>query len=157
MTTMVSTSRPGWVDAAPFRAYLHLLMGVGRLEESDVAALAGLSVRAVEHLLVGRAGRPARRIRRETAGRLLSVTVDEVRGLHWRLVPAHRATVPLARLRHGGADTALIAELTRVSVAELEALGAGTGHCSALTQLRLTAAARRQGRRVASTRARSAA
>ena len=50
-----------WVDATPFRAHLGQLLATG-LTEPVIARLAGVSVRAVEHLAHGRRGRPVRRI-----------------------------------------------------------------------------------------------
>ena len=42
-----------WVDAAPFRAQLHHLMGSTALSLGEVAAAAGISVRLAEHLATG--------------------------------------------------------------------------------------------------------
>ncbi len=69
----------GWVDAAPFRAWLEHLMSAGGLSSAEVAALAGVSARATRALLTGRRGRPVRRICRLTAMRLLSVTPSRKR------------------------------------------------------------------------------
>ncbi len=64
----------GWVDAAPFRAWVAHLMSAGALSAAEVADLAGVSPRVTTQLLTGRRGRPVRRICRLTAMRLLTVT-----------------------------------------------------------------------------------
>ncbi len=132
-----------WVDATPFRAHLRFLMAVGSLSAADVAALAGISSRAAEHLLHGRGGRVQRRISPEMGRRLISVTATDVRGLRWRLVPADRARAQLGRLRRAGHTDVEIAALAGITVAEMTDLQRSQ-HCSELTAVRLTAVARAQ-------------
>ena len=68
-----------WVDAAPFRAQLHHLMGGTALTTADVAAAAGISARLAEHLAYGRNGRALRRVSAETGRRLMSLSVAQLR------------------------------------------------------------------------------
>lgn len=131
----------GWVDATPFRAHLRFLTGVGSLTTEEVATLAGISAAAANHLLYGRAGGVVRRISPEVGRRLIAISANDVRSLRWRLVPAEKAQVQLARLRRAGRSDAEIAELGRVSLIELAAAGSSQ-HCSQLLVIRLTAAAR---------------
>lgn len=132
----------GWVDATPFRAHVRFLMAVGAISGRDLATLAAISDRAVEHLVHGRSGRAVRRISIEMARRLIEVTADDVRGLPWRLVPTERARTQLAHLRWTGRTDSEIAELAGVSATALADLDGAAGHCSQLTTLRLTTAAR---------------
>jgi hypothetical protein len=71
-----------WVDAAPFRAQLHHLMGSTSLTAAEVAAVAGISARLATHLAYGRNGRALRRISPETGRRLMAVSVPQLR--RWR-------------------------------------------------------------------------
>jgi hypothetical protein len=68
-----------WVDAAPFRAQLHHLMGGTGLTLGQVAAAAGISVRLAEHLAYGRNGRALRRVSQETGRRLMCLSVAQLR------------------------------------------------------------------------------
>ena len=68
-----------WVDAAPFRAQLHHLMGGTALTAAEVGAAAGLSVRLAEHLAYGRNGRALRRVSPETGRRLMALSVGQLR------------------------------------------------------------------------------
>ncbi len=70
-----------WVDAAPFRAQLHHLMGSTTLSLREVAAAAGISARLAEHLAYGRNGRALRRVSPETARRLMALSVPQLRRL----------------------------------------------------------------------------
>ena len=142
----------GWVDATPFRAHVRFLMSVGDLSAADVATVAGVSVTAVDHLLSARGGDRARRVSPDTARRLLALTAEDVRGLRWHLVPAHRARARLDTLRKAGLSDARIAELARVDIADLARLDGADQHCSALLSLRLTAAARAHANRRAAAR-----
>lgn len=135
----------GWVDATPFRAHVRFLLAVGDISSSDLATLADISGRAIEHLLVGRSGRAMRRISTEMARRLITITADDVRGLPWRLVPTERARAQLVHLRRTGRTDSEIAELVGVSATALTDLDGPAGHCSQLTTLRLTTAARAFG------------
>ncbi len=137
MAVLAST----WVDATPFRAHLRFLMGVGAMTPYDVAALAGISTSAAEHLLHGHAGRTVRRISPEMGRRLLAVSAADVRALPWRLVPVDKARPALQRLRSTGLSDAEIAELAGVSAVELAGLDRPVHHCSQLLSLRLSSAA----------------
>ncbi len=135
----------GWVDAAPFRAHLRFLTGVGLLSTEDVATLAGISASAADHLLHGRAGRPVRRISPEVARRLLAISATDVRSLRWRLGPAEKAQLLLAELSRAGHSDAQIADEARVSATELAELAGSPSHCSVLLIIRLTTLARSHG------------
>lgn len=137
------TTLDTWVDATPFRAHLRFLMAVGSLSIADIAAFAGISSTAAEHLLSGRRGRPLRRISPEMARRLISVTASDVRGLRWRLMPADKARAQRARLRRLGHSDAEIAALAGLPVLEVTGLSR-SAHCSELLTVRLMATARAQ-------------
>ena len=107
----------------------------------------GVSATAVDHLLSARAGDRARRVSPDTARRLLALSAEDVRGLRWHLVPAHRARAKLDTLRKAGWSDGRIAERARVDIGELARLDGGDPHCSALLSLRLTAAARAHANR----------
>jgi len=132
----------GWVDAAPFRAHLRFLTGVGLLTIEDLATLADISVSAADHLLHGRAGRAVRRISPEMARRLLAISANDVRSMRWRLGPAEKAQIPLAELRRAGHSDAEIAEVAGISATELAELATRPQHCSQLLIIRLTTMAR---------------
>ncbi len=132
----------GWVDATPFRAHVRFLMGVGAISSSDLATLAEISARAIDHLLHGRSGRVVRRISTEMARRLITITADDVRGLPWRLVPTERARAQLVHLRRTGRTDSEIAVMVGVSATDLANLDGPVAHCSELTSLRLATAAR---------------
>jgi len=140
MSAPSATPGPGWVDATPFRAHVRFLMSVGMLSAADVATVAGVSVAAVAHLLSARGGDRARRLSPDTARRLLALSADDVRGLRWHLVPAHRARAKLETLRKAGLSDGRIAERARVDIGDLARLDGDAQHCSALLSLRLTAA-----------------
>jgi hypothetical protein len=140
MSTPSASPGPGWVDATPFRAHVRFLMSVGTLSAADVATVAGVSVTAVAHLLSARGGDRARRLSPDTARRLLALSADDVRGLRWHLVPAHRARAKLETLRKAGLSDGRIAERARVDIGDLARLDGNAQHCSALLNLRLTAA-----------------
>lgn len=131
-----------WVDAAPFRAQLRHLMSGTALSAAEVATVAGISAQLAEHLLHGRNGRPVRRVSRETARRLLALTVRQLRSLQRRTEPAGRARWELARLHAAGWDQAAIADRVGASTAELDELLAGAADCRRLLAVRLVAAAR---------------
>lgn len=81
-----------WVDAAPFRAQLHHLMGSTALTLDEVAVAAGISTRLAEHLVHGRNGRALRRVSEETGRRLMALSVTQLRRQRARrLVPTARA------------------------------------------------------------------
>ena len=68
-----------WVEAAPFRAQLHHLMGSTGLTAAEVAGAAGISARLAAHLAYGRNGRALRRVSPETARRLMALSVTQLR------------------------------------------------------------------------------
>ena len=131
----------GWVEAAPFRAHLKHLMSAGSLDVPEVAVVLGLSTRAVQHLLQGRAGRVPRRISPQTARRLLLVRADDVRGLRWCITPAAAARNALDRLLASGWCTSEVASVVGVGLDELDALD-GDVRCNRLLAVRLVGLAR---------------
>ena len=103
-----------WVDAAPFRADLRHVMAVGDMSVEVVAELTGIPPRAAWHLLVGRAGRPVRRISADTARRLLRLTSADARAAGRRRVPARGTVFRLHELVTGGHTVVQIAERTGI-------------------------------------------
>jgi hypothetical protein len=139
---MAAAATP-WVDAGPFRAHLRHVMAVGELSATDIATLAGVSPRLATSLLIGRGGRPVRRISPDTARSLLRVTTADARALRTRQVPAEESRLRLRRLLVRGKDATGLAEQLGVTVEAVSTLATGTsGWCSALLALRLLALAR---------------
>lgn len=135
-----------WVDAGPFRAHLRHLMGAGPVTSAEVAAMAGVSRRAADHLLTGRNGRPLRRICPETARLLLAVTPAQVRALRWCGMPATDAREYLEQLRAAGWSGPELGSRVGLSQAELADLATGASQCTRLVTLRLQVAAQDVGR-----------
>jgi hypothetical protein len=118
-------------------------MAVGDLTPTEVATLAGVSPRMAMSLLIGRSGRPVRRISPDTARSLLGVTAGDVRALRTRQVPAADSRLRLGRMLARGADSASLAEQLGVTAEAVSSLAdATTGGCSALLALRLLALTR---------------
>lgn len=131
-----------WVDAAPFRAHLHHLMGAMSWTAGEVAVAAGISARLAEHLAVGRNGRTLRRVSRETGCRLMAVSVPAILGLRWLVEPSGRARWQLDRLRQAGWDDLAVAQRVGSTTTELARLSGGAPTCSRWLAVRLVAAAR---------------
>ena len=129
-----------WVDAAPFRAQLHHLMGSTALTAAEVAAAAGISSRLAAHLAYGRNGRRLRRVSTETGRRLMALSVPQLRRLRWQSERAGRARDQLERLRRAGWDDWAIAARVGSTTAELAEVAAGAPTCSRLLAVRLVAA-----------------
>ena len=89
-----------WVEAAPFRAQLHHLMGGTAMTLDEVAGAAGISVRLAGHLAYGRNGRALRRVSPDTGRRLLALSVPQLRRLRRMRVGADLR--PEAGLRRAG-------------------------------------------------------
>jgi len=130
-----------WVDAAPFRAQLHHLMGSTALTAAEVAAVAGIPARLAAHLAYGRNGRPLRRVSRDTGQRLMALSVARLRRLRWVSQPAGRARGQLERLHRAGWDDLAIADRVGSTTDELAELSAGAAICRGLLAVRLTAVA----------------
>jgi DNA-binding CsgD family transcriptional regulator len=127
-----------WVDAGPFRAHLQHLMRSGDLTAGEVAALAGISVRAADSLLLGRHGRPVRRISHATALALLDVRPQHAQALRTSQVPASGSRARLLRLLAEGATVAGLADQLGTGADTVSGLVDGTLlWCPALTALRL--------------------
>ena len=132
----------GWVDAHPFRAHVRHLMAAGDLTGGVVAQLAGVSPRAVQHLLAGRGGGSVRRISPVLARRLYQVTAEEARAVHYRLVPAATAARRLRRLLAAGWRLDELASLLGVRESELGAVAEErVTTCSQVLALRVAAEA----------------
>ena len=130
-----------WVEATPFRAQLHHLMGGTALTAAEVAAVAGISARLAAHLAYGRNGRALRRVSRDTGQRLMALSVAQLRRLRWATEPAGQARDQLERLRQGGWDDPALAERVGSTPDELAELTAGATTCRRLLAVRLAAAA----------------
>lgn len=129
-----------WVDAAPFRAHLMLLLGAG-LTEPVIARLAGVSVRSVEHLAHGRRGRLVRRVCGDTGRRLLRITTMEARAIRHRPVPVRASRYRLRAMTEAGWSLHRLARDTGLGVPVLhQVVGRGSATCSQLVALTIAAA-----------------
>lgn len=129
-----------WVDAAPFRAHLLLLLGAG-LTEPVIARLAGVSVRSVVHLAHGRRGRVLRRVCGDTGRRLLRITTAEARAIRYRPVPVRASRYRLRAMVDAGWSVQRLAEDTGLAIPALEQVaGRGSATCSQLVALTIAAA-----------------
>lgn len=127
-----------WVDAGPFRAHLQHLMRTGDLTAREVATLAGISVGAADSLLLGRHGRPVRRISHATALALLDVRPQHAKTLRTRQVPASDSRRRLLRLLAEGATvTELAQQLGTVGDTVRDVADGTLLWCPALLALRL--------------------
>jgi hypothetical protein len=129
-----------WVDATPFRAHVGQLLATG-LTEPVIARLTGLSVRAVEHLAHGRAGRPVRRICGDSARRLLRITTLEAKAVRYRPVPVRASRYRLRAMAESGWTEDRLADDIGICIRDVQqVLGRGTATCSQLTALKIAAA-----------------
>jgi hypothetical protein len=127
-----------WVDAGPFRAHLHHLMRTGDLTAREVATLAGISVGAADSLLLGRHGRPVRRISHATALALLDVRPQHAKTLRASQVPADGSRRRLLRLlAEGETETGLAEQLGTVGETVRDLADGTLLWCPALLALRL--------------------
>lgn len=105
-----------WVAAAPFRAHLRNLQSETELPWRALAGHAGVPDRVVRSLLLGRGGRPVRRIAPHYARRLLRLHPGELQLRLKDLVPSDTARHCAHLLLGDGwspTDLAAVAELTR--------------------------------------------
>nr|WP_294694423.1 hypothetical protein [uncultured Friedmanniella sp.] len=131
-----------WVDAGPFRAHLRHLVDVGGFTATEIAVLAGVPPRMAISLLLGRAGRPVRRISAANARALLQLGATDVRALRTRQVPAEESRTRLRRLLRGQRLPDLAEELG-VAVSSLQELvDGGSAWCSARLALKLLTTSR---------------
>jgi hypothetical protein len=128
-----------WVPAAPFRAHLHRLRAESGLPWSVIALAAGVPPALVQSLVLGRRGRPVRRISPAAASRLLGLDVGLLRKLPRRRVDAAPTTARVRHLLAQGCDIARLAEWCRCTPAQVRALLRGS-RCSELTALLVEAA-----------------
>jgi hypothetical protein len=130
-----------WLDPAPFRSHVIHLMTTSGLTERELAALCRVSARLVRRLVVGRAGRPMRRIDPLSAGRLLAVSALEAGVVRTRQVPADNSRALLLTLFGRGRSAASLSRITGLAGGEVGELAAGrTELCPQLVELRLLAA-----------------
>lgn len=142
-----------WVDAGPFRAHLQHLMAAGDLTTHEVATLAGVPWRAADSLLLGRHGRPVRRISRTTALALLSVHPQHAEALRRCQVPAAEVRARLLRLLGPESGIATLADQLGVLRSTLDDLADGSlSWCPGLLALRLVVLARSRGTEAAAAR-----
>lgn len=127
-----------WVDATPFRAHLHYLVGASRLSGRVVAEHCGIPTRLADRLLVvgeqpvdrarptgrgtGSTIRRARKISHCYAARLLAVRPTDLLALQWRNVDSAETLRRLDRAVAGGHDLRRFAATVRASASELEQL-----------------------------------
>ncbi|MDA8438482.1 MAG: hypothetical protein M0Z51_06430 [Propionibacterium sp.] len=128
-----------WVDAAPFRAHLRRLLFDSAEHWRVVALACGVAPATVRHLLAGRDGSPARRIRAKDAVLLLTTDPDRLRCLGSTPVPAADSVRRIAALRALGRSPAWIATQVRLGPADLVRLS-DSSWCSALVELRAACA-----------------
>lgn len=127
-----------WVEAAPFRAHLLYLLGAGIVSLPMIACLADVPVRSLRRLLTGWGGRPIVRLSAETASRLLAVTMEDVRGVRYRMVNASDTTARLQCLHHHGTTVEDLALLCGIGAAHLGRLLSGReSRCTVLVALRV--------------------
>lgn len=135
----VLAASSAWIDAAPFRAHLRRLL-FDTTEHWRVVALAcGVAPATVQHLLSGRNGSPARRIRSRDAVLLLMTDRARLRRLDATPVPAADSVRRIAALRALGQSPTWIAAQVHLGPAELGALS-DSSWCSALLELRAACA-----------------
>ncbi|WP_026926732.1 hypothetical protein [Granulicoccus phenolivorans] len=92
-----------WVEAAPFRAKLRLLMAETDLPWQAVAVAAGVPLEPVRTLLFGRTGgRPLRRLYPPHARALFELEAADLHQVRRTLVPAEQLTLPVGRLLAAG-------------------------------------------------------
>lgn len=126
-----------WVAAAPFRYYVHHLVGATGLPWQVIAAVAGLPQQQVRTLLFGRGGRLRPRLSPYAARRLIAL--DPVR---LRRLKVHDSLIPLATdmaraLRADGMGLTELAERVGVDSGTMSHLLEGGGLCSRATDIML--------------------
>lgn len=140
-----------WLDSAPFRAHVVHLMSTSGLTTRELAALTRVSARLVSRLVVGRSGRPMRRIDPDSAGRLLAVTALDADLVRTRQVPAEFTRALLLTLHSRGRSVPSLARLTGLTTVDVNGLAAGrSAQCPQMVELRLIAALAESDARMAS-------
>ena len=135
----VLAASSAWIDAAPFRAHLRRLLFDSTEHWRVVALACGVAPATVRHLLTGRDGSPARRLRAKDAVLLLTTDRARLRFLRDTPVPAADSVRRIAALRALGRTPAWIAAQLRLQPAELVRLS-DSSWCSALVELRAACA-----------------
>ncbi|MDN5727342.1 MAG: hypothetical protein L0G99_15650 [Propionibacteriales bacterium] len=106
-----ATDRTDWVDAAPFRAHLLLLLDVSGLSLPQLAGHLGMPLAMCQNLLVGRPGRPPmRRISTRVAAGLIRHTPASVTESAQRQVSAYDARRLVRSLLASGWTLELLSE-----------------------------------------------
>jgi hypothetical protein len=136
--SMTEAQTPQWVDAAPFRTHLRHLISSSGLSGREIATLMGLPPGAVRSLLLGRCGRPVRRMSRDIAGLLLNLTPGILARAAVEQLPPHEARRRVRSLMKRGWRVEELASYLRLPVAEVEELARGKAtSCRALVLVRL--------------------
>ncbi|MFX4272719.1 hypothetical protein ACQBAR_06005 [Propionibacteriaceae bacterium Y1685] len=116
-----------WVDAAPFRAQLLLLLEASGLTLPQLAAHLGISPATCQNLLVGRPGQQRiRRISVQDASALLRHTPDGVAEAVRRQVSTHDAQRMVLAMLDQGWTLELLAEVGGIGLSTLSRIGDGT-------------------------------
>lgn len=139
-STPTPTPASDWVQAAPFRAHVRHVCEASGHPWPVVAMRAGVSLALTDHLLHGRSGRPLRRIARDSAARLLSVTPEVAARVASESVPAEvsqRLAAVLAARSLTPDEVADAAGLERTAVRALH--HRPPAYVPRLTELRLRA------------------
>lgn len=130
-----------WVLAAPFRSHLRWLIDSTGVPWRVIALQAAMPAHQIRHLLLGRGGRPVRRLHRNCAARILAVTPQQVQSLHTTIVPAAAAAARVRRLLSAGVGLEATAAFLGLTLDETRGLAAGRLRtCRRITELRATAA-----------------
>lgn len=120
-----------WVDATPFRAHLHYLVGAAGISGRVVAQYCGIPTQLADRLLAvgdrptttgGTPIRRARRISHYCAARLLSVRPGDLAQLRWCNVDSAPTLTRLDRLVGRGHDLRAVATAVDASATELTLL-----------------------------------
>lgn len=111
-----------WVAAAPFRAHLRHLMSETQLPWRALAGHAGVPDRVVRGLLLGRAGRPMRRIAPHYARRLLRLTPEQLQRSLQELIPSDQAQHAAHLLLGAGWSPRELMTVAEVTRPEIDAL-----------------------------------
>lgn len=139
-----------WVDATPFRAHLHYLVGATGLSGRVVAQFCGIPTQLADRLLaigdrsVSPGGTPVRRARRIShycAARLLSVRPADLAQLRWCNVDSRATLSRMDRLVAHGHDVQAVAAAVDASATELALLRANRwADCLQLVVVQVAAA-----------------
>lgn len=137
---------PDWVEAAPFRAKLRLLMAETGLPWQVIAVAAWIPQSQARALLYGRGGRALRRLYAPFAQRLFVLDAASLAEAGQTLTPrrgllsGERVSRRIRRLREAGVPVAELARQLDLPMSEVRRLGVEPVRVSHLTWLRAEAA-----------------